>query len=171
MSGELILGGVRVPIHASMEFQQSYEPIGGHAMHRLNNGTLVKQFRWRKIATSITARGTIPPALLSLDYDGTLVMDCAAPRSLGGTGLVYSLPAARRTDTGYTPRARALVGERWVPAQIDITDHVATLTAVANAVQYQVWYWPRLTVYCEPPSEQTDTMEADCGWTLNAEEV
>lgn len=171
MDSNLILGGIVVPLHARLEWQQTYEPIGGTVVHRMASGAAIKQTHWRKLSTTVTARGTIPPALLSLDYDGTLVMDCAAPRSLGGTGLVYTLPATRRTDTGYTPRAFALVAGRWVPAVLGIVTNTATITAVSGAEQYQIWYWPRLTVYCEPPAEQDDIMGADYGWTLVAEEA
>jgi hypothetical protein len=167
----LMLGGLVIPLHARMEWSQTYAPISGGALLRMGSGAAFKQTHWRKLATTVTATGALPPALDGLNFDGALTMRCAAHREVSGTGLTYTLPAARRSDSGFAPRAYALLGRDWVPAAVSVTSHVATITAVTGASQYRVMWWPELSVYCEPPEVEYDIGGAVISWTLEAEEA
>lgn len=167
----LMLGGLEVPLYSRLDWSQSYGPIGGNVVLRMASGAGVKLTHWRKWATAVSAGGNIPPGLDGLDYDNPLEMRCAKPMTMGGTGLVYTLPAARRSDTGFTPLAFARVGRQWVPAEVNTVVNTATITAVTGAELYQVRWWPQLTVLCEPPSVDHDVHGGQVRWSLDAEEV
>lgn len=171
MSADLWLGGVRVPLHSVLDFEQSYSAIEGGRVLRMTDGAGVKTVHWRKISTTVSAGGWIPPGLLALDYDEPLVMRCAAPRAIVTAATVVTLPAARRTDAGHEPYAAALVEGDWQAAELDIAGDTATITPVAGAGAYRVSYYPELTVFASPPEESGDLTRADYRWSIEAEEV
>ena len=43
--------------------------------------------------------------------------------------------------------------------------------AVSGAIAYQVWYWPQITVYAEPPAQDFDQASAQASWELVCEEA
>lgn len=173
------LGGVVVPIESALDFSQTYEPLGGVARLRMMSGALVQQVGWRKLRTTLSGAGWWPSGLEGLDYDSALSLLCAAPRAILSASNVIALPAARRTDAGYTPigharlsgGATAVGGGELVPTPLTIAADVATLTAVAGATGYQVAYWPVLSVLADPPTMEADLPGAAHRWTLTAEEV
>lgn len=171
MSADLWLGGVRVPLHSVLDFEQSYSTIEGGRVLRMTDGAAVKTVHWRRISTTVSASGWIPPGLLALDYDAPLVMRCAAPRSIVTTATVVTLPAARRSDAGQEPYAEALVDGLWQPTDVDIAGDTATITAVPGAGAYRVSYYPELTVFASSPEESGDLARADYRWSIEAEEV
>jgi hypothetical protein len=168
---KLIIGGIEVPIHASLSLRQTYEPIGGSTVLRMQSGAAIKQTHWRKLRTSIQADGWIPPGLDAIDYSQPLQLACVATRSMMTSALVVDLPAARRSDAGYTPVAWALVGGGWQSAAVAMDGNEATITPVAGASRYKIDYYPLLTVFTDGPSEEVDATNAAFRWTLSAEEV
>lgn len=171
VDSELVIGGIVVPLHARMDWAQTYQPIGGVHFMRMQSGAAHKQRHWRKWGTTITASGTLPPGLYGLDYDSSMVMKCAGYRAISGTGLSYTLPSARRSDSGFEPVAYAMVGRMWVPTAVVLSVDEATVTPVSGAIQYRVMWWPEMTVYCEPPQEDHEINGAVFGWVLEAEEA
>ena len=174
-----VLGGVVVPVESVLDFTQGYEPMGGTARLRLMSGAAVQQVWWRKLRTTLSGAGWWPSGLEGLDYDSALTLLCAAPRTLLSASNVIALPAARRTDAGYTPIGHARLpgggtqvgGGDLVPTPLSIASHVATLTPVTGATGYQVAYWPALSVLADPPSMESDLPAAAHRWTLTAEEI
>jgi hypothetical protein len=83
-----------------------------------------------------------------------------------------TLPAARRSDSGFTPFATALLdGNRAVSTPVSLVGNVATCTAVTDAVAYRVNYYPAPTVWLMRPSESGSQSDASYRWELIAEEV
>lgn len=154
---------VVVPTHAALDFRQSYEPIGGTALLRLNDGKAVKQHHWRKTATSISGSGWLPPGVHALNYAEPILLHCAAPRAITSPSPGISIPGSYRTDVGYFPFGRAFVNGEWVNHTLGV--------AVPGAAYYQAVYFPILTVYAEPPSETTDAEAAEYAWQITGEEV
>lgn len=175
----LEIAGVVIATESLVDFTQTYEPLAGRARLRMMDGTGVQQAWWTKLRTTLSATGWWPPGLDGIDYDATMTLRCAAPRTLQAASNVIAIPAARRTDTGYTPQGYAVLrgasphvgGGDLVPVSISIVGNVATLGVVTGAVGYQVAYWPELTVLADPPTIDTDTGGATHRWMLTAEEV
>ena len=173
------LGGLRVAIESVGGFSQSYEPLGGVARLRLMGGALVQQVSWRRLGTTLSGEGWWPSGIENLDYDAPLELKCAAPRSVIGQTATLVLPAARRTDSGFTPIGHAIVrgqgtvvgGGDLVPTPLSLSGDTATLTPVTGATAYQVTYWPQITVMAKPPQMEGSLSDAQHRWTLRAEEV
>lgn len=166
----LILGGVEIVLDAVGTLQQSYQPIGGSSLLRMQSGKGIKQTHWQKLSTTIQGDGWLPPGLMDLDYSQPLLLSCIAPRSVVGIGTALPLPAARRSDAGYTPQGLALVGRQWVATAVSMSGDTANLTPVSGASRYQALYYPELTVYADEPQEEMDVTGAAHRWSLTAEE-
>lgn len=165
------LGGVVVPMTAALDLQQQITVTGGASMRRMMNGAAIKQTQWQKLAVTLSGNGWCPLGLDALDYSGPLTLKCGLPRAIRSQSTSIALPVARRTDTGYEPFARAhLADGREVETAVSIAAHVATVSAVAGAVGYAVWYFPQLTVIASPPDESFDQGGAECSWSISAEE-
>ena len=94
---DIIIGGLRIAFDSAYGLTQTYEEIGGSIVHRMLDGSAVKQQHWSKLRTVIEGRGRIPPGLESLDYTASIVIDCMAPIALAhASNNVFTLPAARR---------------------------------------------------------------------------
>jgi hypothetical protein len=179
------LGGIKVSPQGALTFDQTYAVEESATVTRLAGGGAIKDTAWEKLAVTTTGTGRFPPGLAGLDYSQPLLMRCSAPREVSSASNVIVLPAARRVDADFVPQAYALLlpagddaltGPRWEPATIDsIVTNTATITPVAGALQYQVWYWPELTVFASRP--QVDHRGQPAGaarpysWTLEAREV
>lgn len=165
------LGGVVVPMTAALDLQQQITVTGGASTRRMMNGAALKQTQWQKLAVTLSGNGWCPLGLDALDYTGPLTLKCGLPRAIRSQSTSIALPVARRTDTGYEPFARAhLADGREVETAVSIATHVATVTAVAGAVSYAVWYFPQITVIASPPDESFDQGGAECSWSITAEE-
>lgn len=171
LDSELIIGGVKIPVLAKTGITQSYTSIGGVYTRRRMGGSAKRQKNWRKIRTIITAEGPMPPGLDLLNYDATMVISCAKPKHAIGSGLVYTLPTTRRTDTGFTPYADGYVDMAWKPTSLVIVANVATLTAVPSATMYRVSWYPEFTAYVDLESDDSDLVESTCRWSIVAEEA
>lgn len=167
----LEIGGVIIPLHASLGLTQTYTALGGSTTRRALSGAAVRRTHWRRLATTLSAQGSIPTGLQALDYDAPLTLRCVAARSVYAAGAVITLPTARRSDAGHTARGYALVGQYWqVTSAIEDGDTL-TLTAVPGASRYRADYLPELTVVADPPQEDHDRYRDEYRWTLTAEEV
>lgn len=165
------IGGVVVPVSAALGLQQQISVIGGASVLRMMNGAGLKQTHWQRLAVSLSGSGWAPLGLQSLDYSAPLTLKCGLPRVVRSQSLSIALPVGRRSDAGYEPFARAhLADGREVATTVSITTHTATVTAVAGAISYAVWYWPQLTVIASPPEETFDQASGDCSWSISAEE-
>ena len=166
------IGGIVVPLHAALDMQQIIEPLsGGSAVLRLGAGAAIKQSTWEKSAIRISASGWCPPGLGTLDYAAPLVLKCGLPQAVTTNTTTAALPPARRSDSGYAPFARAHTGVDWHDTPVSLAGDVATITAVAGALAYQVWYWPQFVVYASPPSTTFDQATAVAVWEMACEEV
>lgn len=167
----LEIGALVLPLHARHGLDQEYETIGGRAVLRFADGTGLVQQAWSKLRTVISGHGSVPPGLALLDTLNPLVLKCIKARSITAAGPSITLPAARRSDAGSTPRGFAQVGQQGIETAVNIVGNVATLTPVPGAELYWVTYYPQITVLCDPPRETGDVNAGQHGWTLTAEEV
>lgn len=169
----LKIGAIEIPQHATLDLDQTYEPIGGETIHRTVSGLGVKQTTWRKTRTTISGGGWSPPGLDAIDYTQQQVIACITPRSVNADiNREALLPVARRADTGYLPWGVAFMpdGGR-VETPVLIISNVATLDAVTNAIGYQALYYPLLTCWAMRPNESGSRGDASYRWELVAEEV
>lgn len=167
----LTIGSVTVPYRAGHSMRQVYGRLpGGSTTLRMADGTGLKQQSWRKLKMQISGVGWVPNALQSLDYSQPLQLHCIAPLTISDPASVIELPAERRSDLGYQPKALAWVGGEAVEVDLVISGNTATATTVADAEFYQVSYWPVLTVFAEF-EEATDTATGVISWQLECEEV
>lgn len=165
------LGGLVVPIHAALDLSQQIEPVGGSVTRRLGAGALIKQTTWRKRRITLSGSGWCPIGLDALNWDAQLTLKCGLPESITSNTTTITLPAGRRTDAGYEPFARAHLAGEWRDTPVSIAGNTATVTAVAGAIAYQVWYWPVVTVHAEPPATSFEQSTAQASWELVCEEV
>ena len=170
---QLIIGGVTVPVYAMTEISQRYEPLQASHDRRTADGTLITRTLWSgKLRTVISGSGLIPPGLADLDFDSNMTLSCVAHRAITQAGNVFTLPAARRTDSGSTPYGRAAVGDAWVSTPVDsLVSNTLTLTAVTGATAYQAVWFPELTVKARLVSEDHPEHGQAFGWSVEAEEI
>lgn len=168
------LGAFVMPLVAGFDVDQSYENIGGESIFRAISGTGIKQMTYSKTRVKTSGSGWIPSGLEALDYSAQMVLKCIVPK---GVPAVFAtrqatLPAARRSDTGFVPFGTAIFADgRHVTTPATMAGNVATLTAVTGAVAYQVNYFPQLTVWAMKPNGSGTLSDASYQWELIAEEV
>ncbi len=165
------LGGISIPVNAGLEFSQSYEMIGGTVTQRMQSGRAIKQTHFNKLRTVLSGQGWVPAGLDGLDYSTPLLLKCVAPRSVSSTNTQFTIPANRRNDPGFEPKAYAVVSGSLVETEITLNADIASLDAVPGALTYQVHYYPEILVFAEPPQTQGNMTGAEFSWTLTCEEV
>lgn len=168
------IGGLIVRPIAGFDLQQQYADIGPEALLRTASGRAIKQMTYSKLRVTTGGSGWIPAGLQTLDRAAQLVVKCIAPRYMPAVFATRqaTLPAARRADTGYTPWGYAFLSDgSTVPAAVSLAGHVATVSAVANAVGYGVAYMPQITAYVQAPAESGDMGTVTYRWEITAEEV
>jgi hypothetical protein len=170
---QLVVAGVDVPIWAMIDISQRYETVTSTFRSRMRSGTLKQRTIWSgKLRTTITGSGVIPAGLGEIDYESSFSLWCVAHRSVQHATTGIQIPANRRTDAGSLPYGRALVGEKWISTDVASTvDNTINLVAVSGATQYQVCYFPKITVFASPPIEDKPQHGPVFGWSLVAEEV
>lgn len=172
----LIIGGIEVPLFALTDaFSQDYEELAAIAGLRLANGSLVIQRAWPasgnyKLRSTISGGGSLPAPLDGLDRGASHEISCAQPRAIAAVGNVITLPAGRRSDTGYAPVGFASVAGELISTPLALVGNVATLTTVAGAQHYQVRYWPKFTGMITHRSSG-EPWQAARSWTLTVEEI
>lgn len=167
----LTINGIALPLAAGGEIEQRYEDFGAISLLRLANGAPVHQEAWRKVRSTLTAGGLIPPGLAAIDWKASFTLGCVAPRGVHAATNTITLPTARRADAapyGFAFDANGLLR----PTAVVLAGDVATLTAVAGAVGYQVLWYPLLTVRAPAGLRASyDAAGAVAGWELECEEV
>lgn len=170
----LLIGSVSIPQIAALDLDQQYQPIGGEAILRACSGRGIKQMTYQRLRITTSGSGWLPAGLAELDFTAQHVLGCVVPR---GVPAVFAtrqatLPAARRSDSGFTPFATALLpGGQAMSTPVSLAGNVATCTAVTDAVAYRVNYYPAPTVWLMRPSESGSQSDASYRWELIAEEV
>lgn len=164
----IMLGGVELVLHSGAPVE-TLEPVGGSSLHRMSDGSLIKQTLWSKLQGTISGQGWMPPGLAGLDYSLPLELRSTKVEAIGGTGLVYTLTSTPRPD--FAPWGLALVGREWVPTTCSVDDGVATLTALAGATQYRACWLPVFSVFCERPSENQDSSGNTHSWQTTWQEA
>lgn len=165
------LAGINHAIKAGLEFNQTYEMLGGSVTHRMQSGKAIKQTHYNKLRTVLSGRGWIPVGLDGIDYSTPQLLKCALPRVISNTQAQFTIPNARRSDPGFTPKAFALISGYLVDAELNMNADIAMITPVAGAIGYQVHYYPELMVFAEPQQVQGNLSGAEFSWTLTCEEV
>lgn len=165
------LGGVRVPILACLEFSQTYEPIGGSVIHRMQSGKAVKQTHYTKWRTTLSGQGWIPVGLNALDYRLAQCLKCAAPQSVFSTYPCLTLPTARRQDEPFVPKGFAMVGQELMEVAMEMQADIATLSAIPDARGYCVHYYPEWQVFAEMTQMQANLHNAEFSWSITAEQI
>jgi len=70
----LTLNGVAVADMAQLGLRWSDAPLSGSVVQRLCNGQAVKQTAWRKRRLTLSAEGTVPPALADIDWSAPVTV-------------------------------------------------------------------------------------------------
>lgn len=170
----LLIGSVSVPILAAFDIDQQYQALGSEGILRAVSGRGIKQMTYHRLRIQTSGAGWLPAGLAELDFTAQHVLGCVIPR---GVPAVFAtrqatLPAARRSDSGFTPFATALLaGNRAMSTPVSLAGNVATCTAVTDAVAYRVNYYPAPTVWLMRPNESGSQADASYRWELVAEEV
>ena len=170
----LLIGTLSIPLLSTLEIDQQYQALGTEAILRSVSGRGIKQMTYHKLRIVTSGGGWLPIGLNDVDYTAQHVLGCVIPRAIPA---VFStrqatLPAARRTDSGYIPFGTAiLAGDVAVATPVTMSTNTATCTAVSGAVAYRVNYYPAPTVYLMRPDESGSHADASYRWELVAEEV
>ena len=170
----LKIGSLSIPLRASLDIDQSYEPIGGESVFRTINGTGIKQATWAKTRIVTSGSGWMPAGLESLNVNQQLVLACVVPRRVPANFATRqaTLPAARRSDAGCVPWALAILADdSVVQTSVTMAGNVATAAAVSGAVSYEILYLPQFTVWASRPTDSGNRGEASYTWQLVCEEV
>lgn len=165
------IGAYALPVMASFDLTQRYEEFGPENVLRTASGRGIKQMTWRKRRIVTQGSGWVPAGLHAIDFTAQHQVGCVLAVSLPAdfTTRQVTLPAARRSDPDGMPFGQAeLPGGQMVNTPLVMAGDVATLTAVSDAVRYQVGYFPMLLCWVFRP---TLSGPEGYGWELIAEEV
>lgn len=161
----LMLGGIEIPPHAGA-VELSDEEIGGEASLRLSDGTLVTMSRWKKAAGTVSGQGLMPPGLDGLDFTAHHEFRSTQVSTAQSASLVFNLTSTPRPDKA--PWAFARIGNQWQPTPCSAVDRVVTVTPVAGASVYQVWWMAVYQVKATRPRKNQSTAH---GWSFSWEEA
>lgn len=163
----LMLGGIPLQLHAG-SVELSEQPIGGETNIRLSRGKLVTLRHWEKMSGTISGAGFTPPGLDGLDFAAHHELRSTKPRAVQSAGTSLTLPADPRPDKSPWAFAYFPNGD-WVATPCSVVGRAATVTPVAGATSYQVWFLPRYVVKCARPTE--GRAGANYNWSLSWEEA
>lgn len=167
-----ILAGLSLPFQSHLDLSQDYEEEMDRRITRHADATARQTLNWRgKIKTRLTGSGWYPPGFDALNYDVALEMHCIAAKSVISAGTVIAIPAARRSDAGFEPFAKAVVAGATVDADMTLAGDTATVDDVTDAQFYAVYYYPRINVFTALPELRFDAMAEKYTWTLEAREA
>lgn len=166
------INALAVPIEALQNFKQTYSAVKDNTIKRKVSGAALSLSTplAAKISTQLSGDGYAPHGLSGVPWGSAITLKCAEPQSIMGAGgsNVITIPAARRTDTGYTPVGIAIVGAHrrrvFSPATETGTDEF-TVTSVTGATGYMVAYYPQITVIANLRDD------GRFGWQISAEQV
>lgn len=163
----LMLGGIPLQLHAG-SVELSEQPLGGETSLRLSGGRLVTQRHWERMAGTISGAGFQPPALDGLDFSQHHELRSTKVRSVQSAGASVTLPADPRPDKAPWAWAYFPNGE-WVSTPCSAAGRAVTITPVAGATVYQVWFLPVYQVKCSRPTE--GRTGANYNWSISWEEA
>jgi len=167
-----ILGGVTVHLVSATEYTEIYDRVDdGSINHRTQNGNLKRVIHWRKTSIDISGGGHMPSGLSGLDYTLDLEFSAATTQSITSSSNVIAIPAERRIDIGYEPCGFALFENQAKPTPVNMAGDIATLTPVANALDYMVKYYPKIIVAAEEPNDSNNRGTGNHRWSIAMEEV
>ncbi|MET0047472.1 MAG: hypothetical protein ABW066_06795 [Sedimenticola sp.] len=165
------IGGITIPVEAGNgTIEQTYEDVSRSTTHEMGDGSLIKQTyvgAGKKLRTTISgSEAWVPPCFGGLDFDAPQLLKCSTPRAIHGAGRIITVPAARRSDAGYTPKGYAIKNDVVIETGVEsIVGDTVTLDTVTGAEGYVVHYWPEITVYATF-TETGDQASAHYGWQL-----
>ncbi|AZZ92743.1 hypothetical protein EUZ85_19255 [Hahella sp. KA22] len=174
----LIIDGVEIPVDARLDLSVSYQRLERSATHRVGPAaTAIKQTLWSgKYRVTVSGSGWYPPGLQSVDFSGAVLLASIAPLSIvGGVGdIVIGADTDRRAEANYAPYAHAIMidGSRQDAELSVAVNGDCTITPVAGAVRYQVFWFPVMSlIFSDPPAENTDMSGITTSWEMVGEQV
>jgi hypothetical protein len=177
MPRALVIGSLTVPHLATADLSQSYGELAARTLLRMADGTAVLRQAWAgKLTTDIAGTGPIPSGLLALDYSTPMTLKCVGEYALTSVSNVFAnVTARRRSDSGATPYGRAYAAGQWVLTAVTWGSgpdaNTATLGVVAGAEMYQLVFYPQITAFLTPPTQEWDWVSGDYSWSIHAEEA
>lgn len=166
------IDNIIIPIRACLDFSQDYSDISAVSTSRTMNGSAIIQGTYKKLKTTLSGAGTIPPGLSSLDVFIPHTLKCAAPRCIPSDTNIIILPSSRRTDAGYEPFGIAIKDGESYKVDVSLDGNIATLDILEGAQGYNVFYVPQITVSVKPmTNENTNLRTKNSSWSLECEEV
>lgn len=163
------LGSIIIPVVSGFDIAQTYDAINARTIQRYKDGGALVQSRYNKLHSTISASGWIPAPFDAIDSNQPIAVSCIAPLCVFGATTGIVIPRNYRTDSNFTGQAFALVGDEVVETAVSLVGQAATLTAVADAAQYQVIYYPIITGILTISQEYDDSMNV-MRWTIDLEE-
>ena len=98
-----------------------------------------------------------------------LTLDCIAPMSeLTSGSLLFTIPRVIRPDVDI--EVSAIVGDDIFEAEFSIVGNDVTITAIADADDYIITYYPRMTVFILDVQDTSDINERVFSWSIECEE-
>lgn len=171
--GTITIGALELPVLVAFGLGETEQEIGGYNFHRMHNGALRSQEHWSKFRIGLSAEGLSAEGLAGIDRGAQFTFKGSAPRSIFSATEAITVPAGRRTDGSYTPRAYTWRGGKRTPGSIASTvGNVITVTTVSGTELYEVEFFRQLTMLLvERPVRELDSRGHLLRWRLTAEEV
>lgn len=137
----------------------------------MSDGAGIKQVAWSgKYKIEVSGTGRIPLPIDGLNFNVSHDLECIEPLTKYSTGNIFALPTARRLDI--SSLGFAVVNGRAIKTPLAISGDIATLDVVADATGYHVIYYPKFTVFIQPPKKDSAPRSlATFGWSFVAEEM
>ncbi|MBK6414061.1 hypothetical protein [Sphingopyxis sp.] len=174
----LIVGIYTLPMRAMLDFEQSYEPLGGQSTLRAIDGSGIRQTTWHKTRTTISGGGWLPPGLATINPSIQHELMCAIARSvtMDASRQARLVPDKYREDADHTPWAVATMPDHSIvktpaPSIPDGDYDLLTADEVEGATGYHLMYYPRLTCWVDRPTESGSLADASYRWEMVCEEV
>ena len=158
-------------LYEALSYSQSYETVGGVVVHRMLDGTGVRQSNWSKLRTSLSGNGGMPLGFSGLDYTQVLTLKCGAQRAITSLSNVIVVPSEHRVDSGYLPVGRKRIEGLYEAAEVSVAGNTITVTTDAAADSYMVQYFPQIQVIMNDPAESFDWGDNSSSWSLTAEQI
>ncbi|MFI4938431.1 MAG: hypothetical protein ACHQJ6_07990 [Candidatus Berkiellales bacterium] len=117
----------------------------------MQSGKTVKQTHFKRLRTTLSGQGWVPAGLDGLDYSEPLLLKCAVPRSIFSRGYHIAIPSNRRSDSGFEPKAYAILVGKLVEIPHKIQADLLIIEGLTEAAFYQIQYYPEIMVYAEVP--------------------
>ena len=170
------IDAITPPISALHDLEQTYAPLAQVRVQRKMSGRGFVQQAWGgKLKTTLRGGGWLPAGISALATEFPRVphtLACAVSLDLQSASNALALPVARRTESEYAPRGYAILADgQIVQTPGSLADNILTLTPVTGAVNYQVIYWPLLTVFLTSVTRRHDLRGNVTGWEIQAEEI